>query len=93
MELKAYFEDAQGFGLLSTADKDGKVDAAVYSRPHFMDDGTMPWSSHCMVHPIVFRKTVFSISLMGKGPILPSASCSANTSFNAPGRCRPSVTG
>jgi len=41
MELKAYFEDAQGFGVLSTADKDGKVDAAVYSRPHFMDDGTI----------------------------------------------------
>lgn len=41
MELKAYFEDAKGFGVLSTADKDGKVDAAVYSRPHFMDDGTI----------------------------------------------------
>jgi hypothetical protein len=28
-------------GVLSTADADGRVDAAVYSRPHIMDDGTV----------------------------------------------------
>jgi hypothetical protein len=41
MDLKAYFEDTQGTGVLSTADSDGKVDAAIYARPHFMDDGTI----------------------------------------------------
>jgi hypothetical protein len=41
MELKAYFENAEGYGILSTADSAGKVDAAVYSRPHFMDDGSI----------------------------------------------------
>jgi hypothetical protein len=40
-ELKSYFESKKGIGVLSTADKDGKVDSAVYSRPHVMDDGTM----------------------------------------------------
>jgi len=41
MTLKAYFETNKGLGILSTADSQGKVDAAVYSRPHFMEDGTM----------------------------------------------------
>lgn len=41
MELKAYFENTKGFGVLSTADLEGRVDSAVYSRPHIMDDGTI----------------------------------------------------
>ena len=41
MNLKEYFEKTKGSGVLATADRDGKVDAAVYARPHFMDDGTI----------------------------------------------------
>ena len=41
MSLKEYFDNTDGFGVLATADGDGKVDAAVYARPHFMDDGTI----------------------------------------------------
>lgn len=41
MDLKEYFESTKGFGVLSTADKQGNVDAAVYSRPHVMEDGTI----------------------------------------------------
>lgn len=41
MELKEYFENTEGTGVMATADKDGKVDTAVYARPHFMDDGTI----------------------------------------------------
>jgi hypothetical protein len=41
MDLKTYFENTSGLGILSTADYSGQVDAAVYSRPHFMDDGTV----------------------------------------------------
>ena len=41
MELKQYFETVKGTGILATADGDGKVDAAVYSRPHFMEDGSL----------------------------------------------------
>lgn len=41
MDIKTYFETTNGFGVLSTADKQGKVDAAVYSRPHVMKDGTI----------------------------------------------------
>lgn len=41
MELKEYFENTEGTGIMATADKDGKVDTAIYARPHFMDDGTI----------------------------------------------------
>jgi len=41
MSLKTYFEETRGLGILATADKDGKVNAAVYARPHVMDDGSI----------------------------------------------------
>jgi hypothetical protein len=41
MDLEKYFGKNRGFGILATADGDGKVDAAVYARPHVMDDGTI----------------------------------------------------
>ena len=39
MKLKDYFENTRGTGVMSTADKDGRVDSAIYSRPHVMEDG------------------------------------------------------
>ena len=36
MGLKDYFESHDGLGVLATADSDGKVDVAVYARPHFL---------------------------------------------------------
>jgi hypothetical protein len=41
MSLKDYFENTQGTGVLATADKSGRVDAALYSRPHILDDGSV----------------------------------------------------
>ena len=41
MTLKEYFSEANGVGIMSTADQDGKVDAAVYARPEVMEDGTI----------------------------------------------------
>lgn len=41
MTLKTYFDTTTGTGILATADSSGKVDAAVYSRPHFLDDGSI----------------------------------------------------
>jgi len=41
MTLKDYFEGKKGTGVLATADSAGQVDAAVYSRPHFMEDGSL----------------------------------------------------
>ena len=41
MELREYFEDVKGLGVLATADDQGRVDMAVYASPHIMDDGTI----------------------------------------------------
>ena len=41
MKMKEYFEGAGGNGVLATSDDDGKVNAAVYGKPHFMDDGSI----------------------------------------------------
>jgi hypothetical protein len=41
MTIKDYFEEKQGIGVLATADGSGKVNAAIYSRPHFMEDGSI----------------------------------------------------
>jgi hypothetical protein len=41
MELKEYFENTTGIGILATADVEGKVDAAVYARPNIMEDGSL----------------------------------------------------
>jgi len=35
MQLKDYFDGAQGVGVLATADAQGKVNLAIYARPHF----------------------------------------------------------
>ncbi len=41
MKLDQYFEEAKGVGILATADKSGKVNAAIYGRPHFFDEETV----------------------------------------------------
>ncbi len=41
MTLKDYFTVTDGVGILSTADQKGVVDAALYSKPHCMEDGTL----------------------------------------------------
>ena len=46
MELKDYFETAKGLGVLATSDAEGKVDIAVYSRPHVMAEDTVAFIMH-----------------------------------------------
>jgi len=41
MELQDYFQNTKGRGILATADGNGKVDMAVYAKPHFMHDRTI----------------------------------------------------
>ena len=41
MSLYTYFKDAQGIGILATADSDGIVDLAVYAKPEVIDDTTI----------------------------------------------------
>ena len=41
MNLFEYFENAQGLGILATADSDGMVDIAIYARPEVVDESTI----------------------------------------------------
>ncbi|HET6490426.1 MAG TPA: pyridoxamine 5'-phosphate oxidase family protein [Syntrophales bacterium] len=41
MNLSGYFEKATGIGILATADSTGAVNAAVYAKPHFIDEETV----------------------------------------------------
>ena len=41
MEELDYFEKTKGRGVLATADNEGRVDAAVYARPHLTEDGLL----------------------------------------------------
>lgn len=41
MDLKEYFENTEGLGVIATSGTDGGVDAAVYARPHVMEDGLL----------------------------------------------------
>lgn len=38
MTLKTYFGQTEGTGVLATASSSGKVNAAIYGKPHFTDD-------------------------------------------------------
>lgn len=40
MDLKQYFTDNKGTGILATAG-DGELNQAVYGRPHFLEDGRL----------------------------------------------------
>ena len=41
MKLRDYLAETRGRGVLATASADGRVDAAIYSRPHVSEDGTV----------------------------------------------------
>jgi len=41
VKLSEYFEKTDGHGVIATADSKGKVGAAVYARPHFINEKTV----------------------------------------------------
>ena len=41
MTLTDYLNNVSGRGILATADGAGKVDAAIYSKPHTLEDGVL----------------------------------------------------
>jgi hypothetical protein len=43
MKLSEYFENVTGRGVLATANSEGNIDVAVYSRPHFIDEDTIAY--------------------------------------------------
>jgi hypothetical protein len=54
MNLKEYFENTNGLGVLSTADAKGHVDSAIYATPHVISEDSVafimrPRQSFCNV--------------------------------------------
>lgn len=41
MNIETYFSSNKGLGILSTANKKGEVNSAVYAKPHILDDGNL----------------------------------------------------
>jgi hypothetical protein len=41
MDIREYFENAKGLGIIATSDDQGRVDMAVYAKPHIMEDETI----------------------------------------------------
>ena len=41
MKLKEYLQGVSGMGVLATADAEGRVDAAIYAKPHILEDNTL----------------------------------------------------
>ena len=41
MSLRDYFTEKSGLGVFSTADREGRVNAAIYARPHVLEDETV----------------------------------------------------
>ena len=39
--MKEYFENTKGTAVLATSDSQGNVDAAIYARPHVIDEQTI----------------------------------------------------
>lgn len=51
MDLKEYFEQTKGHGVLATADFSGRVNLAVFARPHVMEDKTLAFiMPHRLTH-------------------------------------------
>jgi len=55
MKLSEYLDNVSGKGVLATADAEGKVDAAIYSKPQILKDGTLVFimRDHLTHHNIV----------------------------------------
>lgn len=50
-DLKGYFDNVTGHGILATADAEGKVNQAVFARPHIMEDGNLAFiMPHRLTH-------------------------------------------
>ena len=51
MDLKPYFEQSKGHGVLATADASGRVTLAIFARPHVMEDKTVAFiMPHRLTH-------------------------------------------
>ena len=68
-ELQEYFDKITGQGVLATADASGKVNQAVFARPHVMEDGAVTFTMpHRLTHKNLQENPHAAYLFMEKGP-------------------------
>jgi len=68
-ELQEYFDNITGHGVLATADAQGKVNQAVFARPHVMEDGAVAFiMPHRLTHKNLQENPHAAYPFMEKGP-------------------------
>ncbi len=67
MELQEYFRKKKGFGVLSTADETGKVNAAPYASPHVIDDTHVAFIMSDRLSHANVRKNPHAVYLFKEG--------------------------
>ncbi len=68
-ELKDYFENTNGHGVLATADANGLLNQAVFARPHVMEDGTAAFiMPHRLTHKNLQENPHAAYLFMESGP-------------------------
>lgn len=69
MELKEYFDNAAGHGILATADAEGRVNLAMFAKPHIMDDQTIAFiMPHRLTHSNLQANPHAAYLFMENGP-------------------------
>ncbi|MFZ2088341.1 MAG: pyridoxamine 5'-phosphate oxidase family protein [Desulfobaccales bacterium] len=68
-ELRQYFENTTGHGILATSDGQGLVNQAVFARPHLMEDGTVAFiMPHRLTHKNLQENPHAAYLFMESGP-------------------------
>jgi len=68
-ELKEYFENTTGYGVLATVDANGLLNQAVFARPHIMEDGTVAYiMPHRLTHKNLQENPHAAYLFMESGP-------------------------
>jgi hypothetical protein len=68
-KFQEYFDNISGHGILATADAQGKVNQAVFARPHVMEDGTAAFiMPHRLTHKNLQENPHAAYLFMEKGP-------------------------
>jgi hypothetical protein len=69
MDLHTYFDNTKGHGVLATSDDQGRVNMAIFSRPHVFDDQTIAFiMPHRLTHSNLQSKPHAAYLFMEDGP-------------------------
>jgi hypothetical protein len=69
MDLRDYFAHAKGHGVLATSDEQGRVNMAIFSRPHVFEDQTVAFiMPHHLTYSNLQSKPHAAYLFMEDGP-------------------------